>query len=94
MILLGSNSKASKLKAQILLDYSDETVARAVARAISPDNPRTLKGLLVNSMCKDGVVTTTIEVESKIPTLIATVDDLLFCVSVAEKTVDMMRIYK
>jgi hypothetical protein len=79
------------LKAEILLDYSDRAVARTVLRAISPDNFKTPRDLLVKSTWKDGTVITMIEARTKLPTLIATIDDLLFCVSVAEKTVSMVK---
>ncbi len=87
---MAGKSKVSNLNAQIELSYSDEAVADAVFKAISPDNFKTPKDVRVNSIRKGTTVATTLEVESKVRTLIATIDDLLFCVSVAEKTVKTM----
>jgi len=79
------------LKAEILLDYSNNLVAQAIAEAVSPDNLKTPKGLSVKTACNDGKVATTIVSQRKFATFIATIDDLLFCVSVAEKTVQTAR---
>ena len=94
MILLENNSKASNLKTQILLNYSNKETARAVLRAICPDNFKTPRDLLVNSTCEGGTVATTIELESNMPRLIATIDDILSCASVAEKTVAIIKKFK
>ena len=75
------------LEAEITLDYDDEKVAEAVAKAVSPDNFKTPKGLSVKTTWKDGRVFTRIECEGKLATFIATIDDLLFSASTAEKTV-------
>lgn len=79
------------MKAEIILDYGNSTIAQAIAKAVSPDNLRTPTGLLVKTVCNDGKVTTTIAAQRKLPTFIATIDDLLFCVSVAEKAVQTAR---
>jgi tRNA threonylcarbamoyladenosine modification (KEOPS) complex Pcc1 subunit len=75
------------LEAEIALDYDDQRVAKAVAEAVSPDNFKTPKGLSVKTTWKDGRVFTRIKCEGKLATFIATIDDLLFSVSTAEKTV-------
>lgn len=77
----------SGLEAEITLDYSDVTVAEAVARAVSPDNFKTPKDLIVKTVWKDGKVFTRILCKNSLPTFIATIDDLLSCTLVAEKTV-------
>jgi len=73
------------LEAEIVLDYDDRKVAEAVAGAVSPDNFKTPKGLSVKTDCIDKRVVTRIECTEKLSTFIATIDDLLFCVSTAEK---------
>ena len=77
----------SALEAEINLDYDDKKVAEAVAKAVSPDNFKTPKGLSVKTTWKDGRVFTRIKCEGKLATFIATIDDLLFSASTAEKTV-------
>jgi tRNA threonylcarbamoyladenosine modification (KEOPS) complex Pcc1 subunit len=74
------------LEATITLEYDDEKTAEAVANAVSPDNYKTPADLTVTTKRKHNVVTTEIKAEGKIVTFIATIDDLLFSVSVAEKT--------
>jgi tRNA threonylcarbamoyladenosine modification (KEOPS) complex Pcc1 subunit len=73
------------LEAEIVLDYDDRKVAEAVAGAVSPDNFKTPKGLSVKTDRIDKRVVTRIECTEKLSTFIATIDDLLFCVSTAEK---------
>jgi len=79
------------LKAEILLDYDNRRTAQAVAEAVSPDNLKTPKGLSVETTCNDGQVITKIEAQKKFATFIATIDDLLFSVSVAEKALQTAR---
>lgn len=75
------------MEAAIVLDYKDCSTAEAIARAISPDNFKTPRGLTVETTWKDGKVITRIQCKEKIATFIATIDDLLSCASTAEKTV-------
>jgi len=79
------------LKAEILLDYDNSIIAQAIAEAVSPDNTKTPKGLSVKTVSNGGKVTTTIGAQRKFATFIATIDDLLFCVSIAEKTIQATR---
>ncbi len=61
-------------------------MAKAVAAAVSPDNLKTPENMIVATVLNGKVVTTELALEGKIATLTATIDDLLSCVSVAEKT--------
>jgi tRNA threonylcarbamoyladenosine modification (KEOPS) complex Pcc1 subunit len=79
------------LKAEILLDYDNSIIAQAIAKAVSPDNTKTPKGLSVKTVSNGGKVATTIDAQRKFATFIATIDDLLFCVSIAEKTIQAAR---
>ena len=79
------------LKAEILLDYDNSIIAQAIAKAVSPDNTKTPKGLTVKTVSNGGKVVTTIDARRKFATFIATIDDLLFCVSIAEKTIQAAR---
>jgi len=74
------------LEAEILLSYKNEREAEAVARAISPDNVELPSGLYVKTVRNGSEVYTTVECQTRLQTLIATLDDLLACVSVAEKS--------
>ncbi len=74
------------MEAEIRLSYRTEREAEAVARAVSPDNVDVPSGLYVETVRNGSDVHTKIECQTRLQTLIATIDDLLACVSVAEKT--------
>jgi hypothetical protein len=74
------------LQAIITLEYADSKTADAIVNAVSPDNFKTSAGLTVKTTRKNSQVVTEIKTEGKLTTFIATIDDLLFCVSTAEKT--------
>ena len=73
------------MRAEIRLSYKTEREAEAVAKAVSPDNVELLPGLHVKTVRKGSQVLTKVECQTRLQTLIATLDDLLACVSVAEK---------
>ena len=74
------------MEATITLEYGDAKTADAIANAVSPDNFKTLIGLSIKTASKGSQVLTEVKAEGKLSTFIATIDDLLFCVSTAEKT--------
>lgn len=65
-------------------------MAKAVANAISPDNFKTPLGLEVKTAKEDRKVVTQILCEHKLATFTATIDDLLFCASTAEKALNTL----
>lgn len=86
MSLLVNSCGARKLEATVTLEYADEKTAQAIANAVSPDNFKTPPGLKVKTVIEKNKVVTTISCEGKLATFTATIDDLLFSASVAEKT--------
>jgi len=74
------------LEVKIILEYEDAKTAEAIANAVSPDNFKTPTGLFIRTTKKGNKVSTQIESKGKLATFIATIDDLLFCASTAEKT--------
>jgi len=74
------------LEAEIILEYDDAKIAEAVAKAVSPDNFKTPQGLSIKTTWENGKVFTKIRCKRGLPTFIATIDDLLFCTSTAERT--------
>jgi hypothetical protein len=74
------------LEAEILLYYKNDREAEAVVKAISPDNVEVPPGLHIRTLRKGSIVQTNVDCQSRLQTLIATIDDLLACVSVAEKS--------
>lgn len=79
------------MKAVITLKYKTERDARAVAKAVSPDNAKTPAGLSVKTFGKGKTVTTLIECGGRLETLLSTLDDLLSCTQVAEKAVKILK---
>ena len=75
-----------KLEAEIILEYDDVQTAEAVAKAVSPDNFKTPRDLSIKTTWEGRKVLTLIECRRGLLTFISTIDDLLFCVSTAEKT--------
>ncbi|MCJ7721581.1 hypothetical protein MUO98_04160 [Candidatus Bathyarchaeota archaeon] len=74
------------MEAEIRLSYKNEREAEAVSKAVSPDNVEIPLGLYVKTVRNGSEVNTKIECQTRLATLIATINDLLACVSVAEKT--------
>lgn len=79
------------MEAEVTLEYDDAKIAQAVAKAVSPDNLKTPKGLSIKTTWKAKRVFTNVSYNGKLPTFIATLDDLLFCVSTAEKALQTAR---
>ena len=76
------------MQAEVILEYDSIKVAEAIAKAVSPDNFKTPKGLSIRTVRKANKVITKLDHNGKFLTFIATIDDLLFCVSTAEKVLN------
>lgn len=79
------------MEATVTLEYADAKTAEAVAKAVSPDNFKTPIGLRVTTVREDRKVVTQIQCEGKLATFTATIDDLLFSASTAEKTLKTIK---
>ena len=79
------------MESTITLEYGDAKTAAAIASAVSPDNFKTPAGLFIKTFRRDNKVVTKIEAEEKLATFIATIDDLLFSASTAEKTLCIVK---
>jgi tRNA threonylcarbamoyladenosine modification (KEOPS) complex Pcc1 subunit len=79
------------LEATIILEYKDAKTAEAVAKAVSPDNFKVPEGLKVSTVREDNKVVTHIQCSGKLATFTATIDDLLFSASTAEKTLNVLK---
>lgn len=74
------------MEAKIVLTYDDQREAEAVAKAVRPDNVKAPHYLFIETVRSDKKVITHIRCEEgKLGTFISTIDDLLSCISVAEK---------
>ncbi|MEM4733385.1 MAG: KEOPS complex subunit Pcc1 [Candidatus Bathyarchaeia archaeon] len=79
------------LEAQITLEYGGEQIADAVAKAVSPDNFKVPSGLYITTIRKGKLVLTEVKTGGSFATFLATIDDLLFCVSTAEKALRIIK---
>ena len=79
------------MEATVTLEYADQKTAEAVAKAISPDNFKTPIDLHVKTIREKTKVITQIQCEGKLATFTATIDDLLFSASTAEKTLRILK---
>jgi len=77
-----------------MLSYKNGREAEAVAKAVSPDNVKVPPGLFVKTTRRESKVFTTIECQTKLETFMATIDDLLSCVSIAEKAFSVAKEFK
>ena len=79
------------MEVEIILEYENEEVASAVENAVLPDNLKTPKGLNVSTIRKGSNIIAKIECGKKLQTLISTIDDLLSCISAAERSLNVAR---
>ncbi len=73
-----------KMRAEVVVDYADGRIAKAVAGALAPDNLKLSEGLAVVTRVVGDTVISRVELEGRIETLLATLDDLLACSLAAE----------
>lgn len=76
------------MRATINILFGDEGMARAIGKAISPDNFQTPAGINVSTKITGGKLTASIACLRGIKTLIATIDDLLSCIQSAERAIE------
>lgn len=91
MNLLENGWQVRRLEAEIVIYYDDAETAKAVAEAVSPDNFKVPPGLSIKTLRRENEVSTFIKCRKKLPTFIATIDDLLFSISTAEKTLKTIK---
>ena len=74
------------MEARITLVYKDSREAKAVSESVSPDNIKTSKNLSVKTASRGRYVESIIKYDGEnLMTFQSTIDDLLRCVSIAEK---------
>ena len=73
-----------KMHAEVSGGYRNSRTAKTVARALEPDNLKLFIGLAVSTRATGNRVVTTIELDGRMETLLATLDDLLACTITAE----------
>lgn len=79
------------MEANINISYKTMEAARAVAKAVAPDNVTVPKGLFIRTTARGATVSTSITCQTRLETCISTIDDLLSAISVAEKSLAAVR---
>jgi len=79
------------LEAKVVLSYKTIREAEAVAKAVSPDNVKIPQGLFIQTTRRGKLVFTKIECETRLQTFVATIDDLMGAVSVAERALSVVK---
>ena len=81
-----------RMEARISLEYREERKAKAVLEAVFPDNIDAPKSLSIKTFTENHRVITLIRYdEDSFLTFQSTIDDLLSCVSAAEKTISALK---
>lgn len=73
------------MEATIILKYDNVRAAQAIASAIAPDNFKAPKEIRIETFHDGCQVVTKLKAKGRFSTFIATIDDLLFSASAAEK---------
>ena len=77
-----------KAEARLTIKFKGSKFAKAVAEAVSPDNVLAPKGLEVKTWSRGGKVYCRIVCRKGAETFLATLDDLLSSISVAERMLE------
>ncbi|MEM3402212.1 MAG: KEOPS complex subunit Pcc1 [Candidatus Hadarchaeales archaeon] len=72
-----------QISAKVVCEYPSKEIAKAVGRAISPDNLKAPKGMKISTRVRGEKVVTEVRFDGRIETLTATLDDLLACIQTA-----------
>jgi hypothetical protein len=72
------------MRANVICGYKKREVVEAIAAALQPDNLQAPKGVRIKTRVGNRCIVTSVELEGRIETLLATLDDLLACTSTAE----------
>ncbi len=80
------------LKAELSFVYSTAKEAKAIVEAVMPDNLCVPEALVVRSATRNNEFTSTVHCDKSLMTFLATLDDLLACISVAEKVTGLLEI--
>lgn len=76
-----------RMKARVVCKYKSASIAKAVAKALQPDNLQAPSGIEIVTVARGKQVVTSVRMNSKIETLLATLDDLLSCTCTAENMI-------
>jgi tRNA threonylcarbamoyladenosine modification (KEOPS) complex Pcc1 subunit len=87
------NGEDINLEAEITLSYESPREAEAIAKAISPDNVKVPEGLTIKTIKRGSKVITLVKCQRNLESFIATIDDILMAVQVAERAISAGRVH-
>lgn len=85
---MSENNSGPEATADIVIRYDGEEKARSIRDAISPDNVEAPPGVGIDVEVVGSTLRLRVECSRGIPTLIATVDDILSCIQASETTIE------
>jgi len=77
-------------KAEIKLTCKNKKVAKAIAKAVSPDNVNAPKFIKVKTFTKENKVISKIVCRKKLDSFIYTLDDLISCIQAVDKALGVI----
>ena len=80
-------SKGRAVEAKLTIRYSDVEIANAVLKAIGPDNCQVPEGIEIEATLIGSVLNLEVLCAKGVGSFITTLDDLLACISAAEKAI-------
>ncbi len=76
------------MKIEIAIDYGNDRIANAIAKALIPDDRSAPPHLKIRTWNEKGKLKSKIECKGKFETFIATVDDILSSIQAGEKAIE------
>ncbi len=75
-------------KTVIEIDYGEDDTAKAIQKAITPDNLTVPDGMHIITMVQGSVLEIEVYTDRSIGSLVATLDDMLSCIQAAERAIE------
>ena len=75
-------------KTVIEIDYGEIDTAKAIQKAITPDNLIVPDGMHIITMVQGSVLEIEVHTDRSIGSLVATLDDMLSCIQAAERAIE------
>ena len=78
------------VESSILIKYPNSDIAQTILNAVNPDNFQAPKDLRITMTISDDIIMININSSKGIGSLLNTIDDLLGCISAAEKVLNRL----
>ena len=75
-------------KTMIQIDYGEVNTAKAIQKAITPDNLTVPDGMHIITLVNGTVLEIEVHTDRSIGSLVATLDDMLSCIQAAERAIE------